>query len=60
MELEEQITSNHEELLLVQDKKARLEEWRHIQPLKMEEQLIEEELRTFEEIHFPIDGEKED
>ncbi|WP_057763666.1 ATP-binding protein [Cytobacillus praedii] len=56
VELEEQITSNHEELLLVQDKKARLEEWRHIQPLKMEEQLIEEELRTFEEIHFPIDG----
>ncbi|KQL18575.1 AAA family ATPase [Cytobacillus solani] len=56
VELEEQITASHEELLLVQDKKTRLEEWRHIQPLKMEEQQIEEELKTFEEIHFPIDG----
>lgn len=55
-ELEKQITESHEEILRVQDKKARLEEWRHIQPLKIEEQLIEEELKTFEDMHFPIDG----
>ncbi|WP_313799192.1 AAA family ATPase [Cytobacillus sp.] len=55
-ELEKQITESHEEILHVQDKKARLEEWKHIQPLKIEEQLIEEELKTFEDIHFPIDG----
>lgn len=54
--LEEEITKNNEEYVLVQNNMARLEEWKYIQPVKMEEQLMKEELKSVEDIHFPIDG----
>ncbi|MEH7522972.1 AAA family ATPase [Bacillus sp. JJ1503] len=54
--LEKELTDTQAEQALLHSMKLKLEAWMQIQPLKLEEMAILEELKEYEEIQFPIDG----
>ncbi|MBS4188765.1 AAA family ATPase [Bacillus sp. FJAT-49705] len=54
--LEKEINEKQREQLLLQNQLSKLETWRKIHPLIIEEHAIKEELIQYKDIYFPIDG----
>lgn len=54
--LEKELTDTQAEQAHLHSMKLKLESWKQIQPLKLEEMAIVEELKKYEDIQFPIDG----